>query len=179
MSSSTCPTQQLAAVGGIETTSDHRSMKIQKLEINSKGMDDGKKKLMKLLLNVTIERSLGPVQVITSSEKSVEELFKSALEIYVKEKRRPLLIETNPSYFELHCSQFCLEKKKIKCNIVINLYLNKKIIVFGKLQPNTVWTSSIVGTQKSSSFFLKSHLQIPFSNSCSLHSNLIKVLQHT
>ncbi|RZC73216.1 hypothetical protein C5167_048695 [Papaver somniferum] len=109
MSSSTSPTQQLAAVGGRETTSDHRSMKIRRLEINPKGMDDNKKKLTKLLLNVTIERSLGPVQVITSSEKSVEELIKSALEIYVKEKRRPLLIETNPNSFELHYSQFCLE----------------------------------------------------------------------
>ncbi|KAI3843980.1 hypothetical protein MKX03_000345 [Papaver bracteatum] len=116
MSSSTS-TQQLAAVGGRETssdinqpsTSDHRSMKIRRLEINPKGMDDNKKKLTKLLLNVTIERSLGPVQVITSSEKSVEELIKSALEIYVKEKRRPLLIETNPNSFELHYSQFCLE----------------------------------------------------------------------
>lgn len=115
MSSST---QQFAAVGGRETssdinqpsTSDHRSMKIRRLEINPKGMDDNnKKKLTKLLLNVTIERSLGPVQVITSSEKSVEELIKSALEIYVKEKRRPLLIETNPNSFELHYSQFCLE----------------------------------------------------------------------
>ncbi|KAI3939908.1 hypothetical protein MKW98_029684 [Papaver atlanticum] len=109
MSSSTSPTRQLAAVGGRETTSDHRSMKIRKLEINPKGMDDGQKKLTKLLLNVTIERSLRPVQVITSSEKSVEELIKSALEIYVKEKRRPLLIETNPNSFELHYSQFCLE----------------------------------------------------------------------
>ncbi|KAI3843022.1 hypothetical protein MKW92_009422 [Papaver armeniacum] len=100
-------------VGGRETTSDinqpSTSMKIRRLEINLKGMDDNKKKLTKLLLNVTIERSLGPVHVITSSEKSVEELIKSALEIYVKEKRRPLLIETNPSSFELHYSQFCLE----------------------------------------------------------------------
>ncbi|KAI3918215.1 hypothetical protein MKX01_041535 [Papaver californicum] len=116
MSSSTS-TRQFAVAGGRETTtdinqpstSDHRSMKIRRLEINPKGLDNNKKKLMKLLLNVTIERSLGPVQVITSSEKSVEELIKSALEIYVKEKRRPLLIETNPNSFELHYSQFCLE----------------------------------------------------------------------
>ncbi|KAI3908428.1 hypothetical protein MKW92_006494, partial [Papaver armeniacum] len=84
MSSSTY-TQQLAAVGGKDTTSDmnqpstsdHRSMKIRRLEINPKGIDDTNKKLTKLLLNVTIER------------KSVQELIKSALEIYVKEKRRP------------------------------------------------------------------------------------------
>ncbi|MCL7028624.1 hypothetical protein MKW94_007549 [Papaver nudicaule] len=97
---------QQFAVGGRETADTHQpsiSGRLMKIQV------DTNKKLTKLLLNVTIERSLGPVQVITSSEKSVEELIKYALEIYVKEKRRPFLIETNPNSFELHYSQFCLE----------------------------------------------------------------------
>uniref|UniRef100_A0A2N9EW97 DUF7054 domain-containing protein n=1 Tax=Fagus sylvatica TaxID=28930 RepID=A0A2N9EW97_FAGSY len=63
----------------------------------------------KLLLNVTIERSLGPVQVVMSLENKVRDLTKTALEIYEREKRRPLLPETDPHRFELHYSQFSLE----------------------------------------------------------------------
>lgn len=65
----------------------------------------------KLLLNVTIERSLGPVQVVMSLENKVRDLTKTALEIYEREKRRPLLPETDPHRFELHYSQFSLESK--------------------------------------------------------------------
>jgi len=64
-----------------------------------------------LLLNVTIERSLGPVQVVISPEKTTGDLIKAALEIYAREKRRPLLPETDPHRFELHYSQFSLEGK--------------------------------------------------------------------
>jgi hypothetical protein len=52
--------------------------------------------MTKLLLNVTIERSLGPVQVVISPEKTTGDLIKAALEIYAREKRRPLLPETDP-----------------------------------------------------------------------------------
>lgn len=68
-------------------------------------------KLTKLLLNVTIGRSLGPVQVVISSENTTGDLIKAALEIYAREKRRPLLPETDPHRFELHYSQFSLESK--------------------------------------------------------------------
>ncbi|KAH7513597.1 hypothetical protein JRO89_XSUnG0172100 [Xanthoceras sorbifolium] len=66
-------------------------------------------KLTKLLLNVNIERSLGPVQVVTSTEKRVSDLIKAAVEIYVKEKRRPLLKESDYNSFQLHYSQYSLE----------------------------------------------------------------------
>ncbi|XP_062074133.1 uncharacterized protein At4g22758-like [Humulus lupulus] len=69
-------------------------------------------RLTKLLLNVTIERSLGPVQVVISSESTVGDLVKAAVELYVGEKRRPLLPETDPHRFELHYSQFSLESLK-------------------------------------------------------------------
>lgn len=65
----------------------------------------------KLLLNVSIERSLGPVQVVMSPENSVGDLVKRAMEIYVREKRRPLLVGNDPHRFQLHYSQFSLESK--------------------------------------------------------------------
>ncbi|KAK8658162.1 hypothetical protein V6N13_036374 [Hibiscus sabdariffa] len=69
-------------------------------------------RLTKLLLNVNIESSLGPVHVIVSSDNTVSDLIKAAIEIYVKEKRRPLLEETDPQLFQLHYSQFSLESLK-------------------------------------------------------------------
>ena len=69
-------------------------------------------RLTKLLLNVTIERSLRPVHVVMSSENTVSDLIKSVVDIYVKEKRRPLVKETDPHRFKLHYSQFSLESKK-------------------------------------------------------------------
>lgn len=68
-------------------------------------------RLTRLLLNVTIERSLGPVHVVMSLENTVSDLIKAAVEIYVREKRRPLVKETDPHRFELHYSQFSLESK--------------------------------------------------------------------
>lgn len=70
------------------------------------------RRMTKLLLNVTIERSLGPVQVVMSPENTVSDLIKAAVEIYVREKRRPLVKETDPHRFELHYSQFSLESKQ-------------------------------------------------------------------
>ncbi|XP_017974079.1 PREDICTED: uncharacterized protein At4g22758 [Theobroma cacao] len=73
-------------------------------------VDDGsQRRLSKLLLKVNIDRSLGPVHVVMPAENTVNDLIKAAVEIYVKEKRRPLLEETNPKFFQLHYSQFSLE----------------------------------------------------------------------
>ncbi|XP_039056401.1 uncharacterized protein At4g22758-like [Hibiscus syriacus] len=66
-------------------------------------------RLTKLLVNVNIESSLGAVHVIMSSDNTVKDLIKAAIEIYVKEQRRPLLEETDPNFFQLHYSQFSLE----------------------------------------------------------------------
>ncbi|OWM88410.1 uncharacterized protein LOC116202654 [Punica granatum] len=69
-------------------------------------------RLTKLLLNVTVERSLGPVQVVMPPESSVRDLIKAAVEMYAREKRRPLLKDANPRGFELHYSPFSLESLK-------------------------------------------------------------------
>nr|GMD16017.1 uncharacterized protein LOC109158491 [Ipomoea batatas] len=66
-------------------------------------------KLSKLLINVTIQRCLGAVQVLMSSESTVEDLIAAALRQYVKEGRRSALPSTYPADFGLHYSQFSLE----------------------------------------------------------------------
>jgi len=66
-------------------------------------------KLTKLLLNVTIQRSLGTVQVVMSPESTVGDLIAAALRQYAKEGRRPILPSVDPSGFDLHYSQFSLE----------------------------------------------------------------------
>eukprot|EP00262_Sarcandra_glabra_P000131 TRINITY_DN10208_c0_g1_i1.p1 TRINITY_DN10208_c0_g1~~TRINITY_DN10208_c0_g1_i1.p1 ORF type:complete len:185 (-),score=3.74 TRINITY_DN10208_c0_g1_i1:581-1135(-) len=67
-------------------------------------------KLTKLLLNVTVQRSLGPVQVVTSPESTVGDLIREAVRQYVKEGRRPLLTTTDSDDFDLHYTQFSLER---------------------------------------------------------------------
>ncbi|KAL7615162.1 uncharacterized protein LOC111901429 isoform X1 [Lactuca sativa] len=66
-------------------------------------------KLTKLLLNVTVQRSLGPLQVLISPESTVNDLVAAALRQYAKEGRRPILLSLDPSGFGLHYSQFSLE----------------------------------------------------------------------
>lgn len=68
-------------------------------------------KLTKLLLNVTVQRSLGAVMVIMSPESTVGDLIAAVIRQYVKEGRRPILGSTDCGDFDLHYSQFSLESK--------------------------------------------------------------------
>ncbi|EPS67641.1 hypothetical protein M569_07134 [Genlisea aurea] len=70
---------------------------------------DKKQQLSKLLLNVNIQNSSWPVQVLMPPESTVADLVKAALEIYVKEKRRPLLPTGDPQCYRLHYSPFTLD----------------------------------------------------------------------
>ncbi|XP_074588369.1 uncharacterized protein LOC141844234 [Curcuma longa] len=63
----------------------------------------------KVLVNVAVQRSLGPVQVVASTDWSVGDLAAAALGRYDREGRRPPLPASDPSAFELHYSQFSLE----------------------------------------------------------------------
>ena len=65
----------------------------------------------KLLLNVTMMGSLGPVQVIMTPESTVGDLMAAVVRQYVKEGRRPILPTTDASAFDLHYSQFSLESE--------------------------------------------------------------------
>lgn len=77
-------------------------------------------KLTKLLLNVTIQRSLGAVRVVLPQEATAGELITAALRQYEKEARLPLL-RAGASGFDLHYSQFSLESKfsTIRCSLLI------------------------------------------------------------
>ncbi|KAD2262710.1 hypothetical protein R6Q59_011691 [Mikania micrantha] len=66
-------------------------------------------KLTKLLIKVTIQRSLGPVHVLISPESTVGGLIAAALRQYSKEGRRPVFPSIDPSGFDLHYSQFSLQ----------------------------------------------------------------------
>ncbi|MBA0712979.1 hypothetical protein Golax_012044, partial [Gossypium laxum] len=66
-------------------------------------------KLTKLLLNVTIQGSLGAVQVVMSPENTVGDLITVSVRQYSKEGRRPMLPPTDAALFDLHYSQFSLE----------------------------------------------------------------------
>ncbi|WOG81666.1 hypothetical protein DCAR_0100817 [Daucus carota subsp. sativus] len=71
------------------------------------------KKLTKLLINVNIQRSFGPVHIIISIENTVGDLIKAAIEVYLKEKRRPLLTHSDARCYDLHYSQFSLPEEKL------------------------------------------------------------------
>ncbi|XP_074569218.1 uncharacterized protein LOC141825731 [Curcuma longa] len=65
----------------------------------------------KLLVNVTVQRSLGPVQVVAPTNWTVGDLVAAALRCYVEEGRRPPVPADVPSStFTLHYSQFSLER---------------------------------------------------------------------
>lgn len=72
---------------------------------------EGRPRLTKLLLNVTIQGSLGPVQVVMNPELTVSDLIAATVRLYAKECRRPILPTTDLSMFDLHYSQFSLESK--------------------------------------------------------------------
>ncbi|KMT12242.1 hypothetical protein BVRB_5g101870 [Beta vulgaris subsp. vulgaris] len=85
---------------------------------NDHPMLQARRRLTKLLLSVTVQGSAGKVQVIMSMKNTVEDLIKAVLEVYEKEKRRPLLSENHPSCFELHYSPFCLESLKVEEKLI-------------------------------------------------------------
>ncbi|TVU29888.1 hypothetical protein EJB05_21479 [Eragrostis curvula] len=63
----------------------------------------------KVLVTVAVQRSMWPLQVMARTEWRVTDLIAAAVELYVKEGRRPLLPSADPSAFSLHYSQFSLQ----------------------------------------------------------------------
>ncbi|CAL1375591.1 unnamed protein product [Linum trigynum] len=111
--------------------------------MSSSGGGGGGQRLNKLLVNVKIERSLGPVQVIVSPESRVKDLIKSAVEIYVREKRRPFLEETDPRRFRLHYSQFTFQSLEEEEKLV-NLE-SRNFFMCSRPSPTTTSSSSSAG----------------------------------
>ncbi|KAI4340439.1 hypothetical protein MLD38_025272 [Melastoma candidum] len=73
------------------------------------GTDERPRLLTKLLMNVTIQGSLGAVHVVMKPESTAEDLIVTAVAQYVKEGRRPVPPAKDPAVFDLHYSQFSLE----------------------------------------------------------------------
>jgi hypothetical protein len=63
----------------------------------------------KVLVTVAVQRSMWPLHVMARTEWRVADLVAAAVELYVKEGRRPLLPSADPSAFGLHYSQFSLQ----------------------------------------------------------------------
>lgn len=107
----------------------------------------------KVLVNVTVQRSLGPVQVMASTEWTVGDLVEAALRQYVKEGRRPPLPTTKPSAFGLHYSQFSLEPLDLKEKLIglgsRNFFLCSKPAPAAS-DPATASSSSAVSSSSSS-----------------------------
>ncbi|KAI4294922.1 hypothetical protein MLD38_040794 [Melastoma candidum] len=71
--------------------------------------DEKPRLLTKLLLNVTIQGSVGAVYVVMRPGSTVGDLIAAAVGQYVKEGRRPMVPGKDPVLFDLHYSQFSLE----------------------------------------------------------------------
>ena len=64
----------------------------------------------KMLVNVTVAQSSGPLRLLLSKDATVEEVIKETLALYAKEGRKPLLTN-DPTSFGLHYSQFSIDCK--------------------------------------------------------------------
>ncbi|KAK7346659.1 hypothetical protein VNO80_21182 [Phaseolus coccineus] len=67
----------------------------------------------KVLVNVSMEKCVGAVQVVISLEDTVADLIKAALASYKKEKRRPFLKNNDSKCYDLHYSSFALQSLKV------------------------------------------------------------------
>uniref|UniRef100_A0A0E0PT64 DUF7054 domain-containing protein n=1 Tax=Oryza rufipogon TaxID=4529 RepID=A0A0E0PT64_ORYRU len=74
-----------------------------------------RRRLTRLLLNVTVEQSLWPVHVVIGADCTVADLVRAAVDAYVREGRRPPLPSAAggggdaAAGFELHFSKYSLE----------------------------------------------------------------------
>ncbi|KAG8059077.1 hypothetical protein GUJ93_ZPchr0002g25631 [Zizania palustris] len=63
----------------------------------------------RVLLTVAVRQSMWPLHVMARTEWRVADLVAAAVELYVREGRRPLLPSADPAAFGLHFSQFSLQ----------------------------------------------------------------------
>ncbi|KAM3195885.1 hypothetical protein ACQJBY_071841 [Aegilops geniculata] len=71
-------------------------------------------RLTRLLVNVTVERSLWPVHVLLGADATVADLARAAVAVYAAEGRRPPLPTDDgatdaAARFELHLSKYALD----------------------------------------------------------------------
>lgn len=131
--------------GGSERQSHRRGGLVPLVAVEKEsegGGGAGKRRLTRMLVKVTVERSLGAVPVVMSSEETVADLVRAALQIYVTEKRRPLLPKTDPHRFELHYSRFSFESLKPEEKL-INLETRDFFMCLKPVGTSTSTTSSV------------------------------------
>ncbi|XP_019056205.1 PREDICTED: uncharacterized protein LOC109115958 [Nelumbo nucifera] len=81
-------------------------------------MENVGQRMTKFLLNVAIQGSFAVVRVILPTNNTVEELIEAVIHIYTKEKRRPLLKETDSRHFDLHYSQYSFQSLNPKEKLI-------------------------------------------------------------
>lgn len=62
----------------------------------------------RILVNITVEGSTGPIRVIVRKRDTVSDLIKVTIDNYAKEGRHPVL-DSDTNMFELHVSNFSME----------------------------------------------------------------------
>ena len=82
----------------------------------------GYKKDAKVVLNVTVEGSTGPIKTMVKLGSSVEETINNIVDKYNEEGRNPKLDKDAASSLELHHSYFSLQSKQ-KCLIFSSFFL--------------------------------------------------------
>lgn len=76
----------------------------------------GYKRDAKVVVNVTVEGSPGPVRTMVKLGSSVEDTIKLVVDKYSEERRTPKLDKDAASAFELHHSYFSLQSKYTLCS---------------------------------------------------------------
>lgn len=96
---------------------DHEILGLQPLCITKRcegyGMLQGYRKDAKVVVNVTVEGSPGPVRTLVKLGASVEDTIKLVVDKYSDEGRTPKLHRDAASSFELHHSYFSLKCKQM------------------------------------------------------------------
>lgn len=77
------------------------------------GLKQGYNRDAKVVVNVTVEGSPGPVRAMLKLGSTVEETIRLVVNKYGEEGRSPYLDKHAASSFELHSSHFSLQSKNI------------------------------------------------------------------
>lgn len=103
-----------ASFHGRTSPPEHRQLRRPETQPELLSPADERRVPEKLLVNVTVQRSLGHLQVVAPTDWTVGDLVAAALRRYVGEGRRPLVPADVPSSaFTLHYSQFSLEREQL------------------------------------------------------------------
>lgn len=121
-----CTTQALAAMHGggePEVVEPYRRLLQQRMEpLSSFGppadsdVDRDDRRLTRLLVNVTVDRSLWPVHLVLGADATVADLVRAAVAAYAREGRRPPLAGAADDGFELHLDKYSLQSRCTETN---------------------------------------------------------------